>query len=446
MTEEASTSSPSAEAEGEMSPTVLELLLPPLLCLACISAGLVLWTLGYRYSTKKKAVHISCQDVNGKDVYAASLPCPESMGHAHHVNKVYPSDDLNQQDSPTFASAAERTNRSTVFTLNAKPQLADTALGGRDGKEGLSVPPPPLFQPRDLALVDILQGRSPINVRELFYILMPVIFTLGFCPVTLLLHKPVVTYLWPTDSFSSPPNINDAIACFLVPAGMVYAISFGFAFQQVAGGYKDCELGVTQQAEQLTKLLVLVKNLKAVCPATRLAMVRVIKDMTLTSLSRLLGQTDSPLGDISQGIEDLLRLLYASKLKNVANVKDADPWQRSLYQRLEGLLTRDDYLAITFSKSRMHTLEWVFLESLGYFTFLGMLIVQASSYRTELAMCLITVVSISLLCYLVADLDSPFHGFLRVPLDGFARLTERLQHEFNRAVGELFMEKSFVDL
>jgi hypothetical protein len=34
----------------------------------------------------------------------------------------------------------------------------------------------------------------------------------------------------------------------------------------------------------------------------------------------------------------------------------------------------------------------------------------------ELAICIITVTSISLLCYIVSDLDSPFHGFFRVDL------------------------------
>lgn len=45
---------------------------------------------------------------------------------------------------------------------------------------------------------------------------------------------------------------------------------------------------------------------------------------------------------------------------------------------------------------------------------INLLLIQASSYRMELAMCIMTVFSITILCYVVADLDSPFNGFFRV--------------------------------
>ena len=81
----------------------------------------------------------------------------------------------------------------------------------------------------------------------------------------------------------------------------------------------------------------------------------------------------------------------------------------------------------------LYTCRWTFLEALGYFTFLGILLVQCQSYRAELAMCLLTVISISLLCYVVADLDSPFHGFFRVDLRRFCRLVRQLDNAFYTA-------------
>ena len=39
-------------------------------------------------------------------------------------------------------------------------------------------------------------------------------------------------------------------------------------------------------------------------------------------------------------------------------------------------------------------------------------------------MCIVTVVSISLLCYAISDMDSPFHGFFIVDLDGFNELLD----------------------
>nr|XP_006818062.1 PREDICTED: uncharacterized protein LOC102808834 [Saccoglossus kowalevskii] len=67
-------------------------------------------------------------------------------------------------------------------------------------------------------------------------------------------------------------------------------------------------------------------------------------------------------------------------------------------------------------EAKIHPLKWIFLECLGFFSFFGVLLLQAYSYKMELAMCIITVFSISLLCYVVADLDSPFNGFFKINL------------------------------
>ena len=56
----------------------------------------------------------------------------------------------------------------------------------------------------------------------------------------------------------------------------------------------------------------------------------------------------------------------------------------------------------------------MFLELLGFITFFGILLIQTQSYRCDLTFCILTVLSISFLCYVVSDLDSPFSGFFRV--------------------------------
>lgn len=99
-----------------------------------------------------------------------------------------------------------------------------------------------LFQKNDHEVIQRIQGQSAINVKELMNILMPVTLSLGFCPLIVLLRESMVEFLWPPSLYPTPPNINDAISCFLVPAGMVYAISFGFAFQQVISGFHETEV------------------------------------------------------------------------------------------------------------------------------------------------------------------------------------------------------------
>ena len=70
--------------------------------------------------------------------------------------------------------------------------------------------------------------------------------------------------------------------------------------------------------------------------------------------------------------------------------------------------------------------RWVFLETLGFFSFLGILLLTAHSYRMELVMCIVTVFSISMLCYVVSDLDAPFSGFFRVDIGVLEEVLRRL--------------------
>ena len=81
----------------------------------------------------------------------------------------------------------------------------------------------------------------------------------------------------------------------------------------------------------------------------------------------------------------------------------------------------------------------MFLETLGFFSFLGILLLTAHSYRMELVMCIVTVFSISMLCYVVSDLDAPFSGFFRVDIGVLEQVLRRvdLVHEMAKHTGRL---------
>ncbi|GFN73726.1 hypothetical protein PoB_000023200 [Plakobranchus ocellatus] len=91
---------------------------------------------------------------------------------------------------------------------------------------------------------------------------------------------------------------------------------------------------------------------------------------------------------------------------------------------------------------RINPVMWLFLETLGFFSFLGILLITAFSYRMELLMCIVTVFSISLLCYVVSDLDSPFSGFFRINTSVMLDLMQRLACMYEMAkvghVNQLF--------
>ena len=77
-----------------------------------------------------------------------------------------------------------------------------------------------------------------------------------------------------------------------------------------------------------------------------------------------------------------------------------------------------------------YSFRWIFLEVHGLIAFFGILLIDADSYRLQLAMCILTVFSISLFCYLLSDFDSPLHGAFRVDLDSALDLPFQLHYLF----------------
>ena len=63
-----------------------------------------------------------------------------------------------------------------------------------------------------------------------------------------MLYSPMASCLWPGQA---RPDINTAVTCFLAPAGLIYALSFGFTFQQVL----DKHRGVLAKVNKLPTFL-----------------------------------------------------------------------------------------------------------------------------------------------------------------------------------------------
>ena len=76
----------------------------------------------------------------------------------------------------------------------------------------------------------------------------------------------------------------------------------------------------------------------------------------------------------------------------------------------------------------MNFLQWSFLEALAYLAFFGVLMLNGQSYRFQVCICIITVFSISMFCYILADLDNPYHGFFRVDLSILPALIQGLSN------------------
>ncbi len=97
------------------------------------------------------------------------------------------------------------------------------------------------FDDKDIKiLLEVISFQN--GLKPLLKICMMPLLSLAFCPITLVLLETLQDFFWPPDNFCIPPNVNDAISCFLVPAGLVYSIAFGFSLQSVMmkfGQYTD---------------------------------------------------------------------------------------------------------------------------------------------------------------------------------------------------------------
>ena len=97
---------------------------------------------------------------------------------------------------------------------------------------------------------------------NLFVLAMPACLSLLFCPLTLFLYTPLTRYFWPVEFYpDGPPNVNDVISCFLTPAGLVYAIAFGFAFQEAVGKQDGLTNRFAKQLNKMEHIMILNKNL-----------------------------------------------------------------------------------------------------------------------------------------------------------------------------------------
>ncbi|XP_046552024.1 uncharacterized protein LOC124261720 [Haliotis rubra] len=288
----------------------------------------------------------------------------------------------------------------------------------------------PLLSMEDKKVLQTLTGQTN-TFKELVKIVTPATMSLAFCPLTLFTHSLILEGFWPKDAFPKAPNINDGIACFLVPAGMVYAISFGFAFQAVFTRHQDTDRCISEEVNTMNRIISLVSRMQFPSPKTQLGILRVIKGELIAMVQDVLGT--QPCLDYDAGKEafqDLIRVL-ASEYSMVSSQNDA-----VLRKQAIKLISAQVYrfeLKCPHTQ-RLNPVMWGVLETLGYFNFMAMLLVQTQSYGMDLSMCIITVISISMLCYIIADLDNPFNGFFRVNLSVFLSVVTRLEVIYSKCV------------
>ena len=99
------------------------------------------------------------------------------------------------------------------------------------------------------------------SFKRLLLIVTPALISLAFCPLTLFLHDPILALMWPPDIIAQPPNINDVITCFLTPAGLIYAIAFGFCLQEAVGKQRAVADAIRKYVSLLEQAMVIIVSM-----------------------------------------------------------------------------------------------------------------------------------------------------------------------------------------
>ncbi|XP_033120186.1 uncharacterized protein LOC117119461 [Anneissia japonica] len=267
----------------------------------------------------------------------------------------------------------------------------------------------------------------------LVLIALPAIMSLAFCPLILFIRSPLIAMFW-GDS-NSMPNINDAIACFLAPAGLVYAVSFGFTFQSVLEKQKVILDAVSLEIGFLDQILSLTAQLPNATLQEKKKVCLCVKDETISIMEQIQGKRGLSISDYKSNtssgqiwkVMGILRSNVQDKHLSVdnlimdhiiSNIMELNKWGSERQQ------------ALAF---KVHPLQWSFLEVVGFFSFFGVMLIETQSPEMNLTMCILTVFSITLLCYVVADLDSPLNGYFRVDLSLLWDLVDKTKDIYESA-------------
>ncbi|XP_070573832.1 uncharacterized protein [Ptychodera flava] len=186
--------------------------------------------------------------------------------------------------------------------------------------------------------------------------------------------------------------------------------SFGFSFQGAMQKQRALLNNISLEVALLDQVIILASNLNNATCKERLQIYRIIKEEAVSIILQIQGKVKYSSND------------YKSDRSSGQVWKPRLKCWLTLMQLNTACSDRDETL-----QAIIHPLKWIFLECLGFFSFFGVLLLQTQSYRMELAMCIITVFSISLLCYVVADFDSPFNGFFKVNLAALIEIIDKAE-------------------
>ncbi|XP_013411607.1 uncharacterized protein LOC106174549 [Lingula anatina] len=291
----------------------------------------------------------------------------------------------------------------------------------------------PFLNPFDVEAETRLRLYSN-NVQELFTLSFPCIFVVACSPFMLLVQSYIVSYIWDDVGVNSKfVNANIPIRCFLMPSGLVYAIMFGFVFQCVTRKQSAVTDRFLYQVKLLWQIVAMTTKIH-LSDTDRLDVVIAVKDAIVHMMVRIV---DRPVEKyVNPPPEHLTDSLYAilDKIREVDLTDKSAMVDTTMMHKISSIIVEligSDYDNFNIFHARTHILQWFILEFLGLSAYFGILLIDGKSYIFELVVSYITVISISMLCYIVADLDAPFSGFFTIDIKPLFDILRRAEQVYN---------------
>ena len=210
--------------------------------------------------------------------------------------------------------------------------------------------------------------------------------------------------------------MNDAIGCFLGPAGMVYAIFFGFTYQAVTERLDSIARLVAAEAAQCFTILhitysIPIENMPV---AVKLHIARSVHKSLVELVEQVFDNGNIPgsAEDFLPGLQQILPDLY--KLDKMVQEQDESSKSKLLQSSVKLLFNsvvqndKSVHDRRTAQRQSLSQTEWAFLMALRCCAFFGIMLVDAKSPAMNLALCYIT-------CFWPTASDTMIAGKLAKP-------------------------------
>ena len=200
------------------------------------------------------------------------------------------------------------------------------------------------------------------------------------------------------------PDINGAIGCFLGPAGMVYAIFFGFTYQAVTGKCDTLSQLVNKEASSalMVMRMALATPDTTVEAAVKLEIAKHCREAMLTILEDIFGDVDRPHEDLLPGMQAILPMLpgVQDRLSRAGLSKVLTHLAVHNIEKIhETVVATGPVIDMRrqVTRNKISVPEWFFLQILGCSAFFGIMLVDAASFRMNMVICFVTVGTIATL-------------------------------------------------